>query len=212
MLSYDDCLGLSELTPEEIAAIAKHEYLPEIVALEMGWCLCGTPEGKRLIRCMILDDIEDARRRGDVQEAAALRLVLRHFDEAHPARQGVAEAHRPAGGAQDASGAPHEDGDHLAHALGLDTTAAPWVRERVDAYLTAMLHHFGLDRASVQKRFRAEMRMAEIRCATCTETGRCRRFLAGAAGSEAPSAFCPNAPLFKELRRHNMRYGPRRLP
>jgi hypothetical protein len=36
MLSYSDCVGLSELTPEEIAVIAQHEHLPDIVALEMG--------------------------------------------------------------------------------------------------------------------------------------------------------------------------------
>ena len=38
MLSYSDCVGLSELTPEEIAVIAQHEHLPDIVALEIGGC------------------------------------------------------------------------------------------------------------------------------------------------------------------------------
>ena len=205
MLSFDDCVGLSQLTTEEIAAIARHEHLPEIAALEMGWSLCGSPEGEQLIRRMILEDIEDARRRGEAQEAATLRLVLRHFEETHPDRQGSAEPCRLPGGTRDASAVRQEDGDHVAHALGLDTTTAPWVRERVDAYLTAMLRHFGLDRAAVQERFRAEMRMAEMRCASCTETGRCRRFLADAAEAEAPSAFCPNAPLLEELQRQALR-------
>ncbi len=88
MLSFDDCVGLSQLTTEEIAAIARHEHLPEIAALEMGWSLCGSPEGEQLIRRMILEDIEDARRRGEAQEAATLRLVLRHFEETHPGRPG----------------------------------------------------------------------------------------------------------------------------
>jgi hypothetical protein len=33
MLTYDDCLALSGLTTEEVAAIAAHEHVPEIVAL-----------------------------------------------------------------------------------------------------------------------------------------------------------------------------------
>ena len=50
MLSYADCVGLSELTPEEIAAIAGRLHVPEIVAVEMGACLCRTAKGKQLIR------------------------------------------------------------------------------------------------------------------------------------------------------------------
>jgi hypothetical protein len=79
------------------------------------------------------------------------------------------------------------------------------VRERVEAYLAAMLRHFGLDRASVRERYRSEMQSAEMGCATCTETGRCRRFLAGVEGSGPPSAFCPNAALFAELRERSPR-------
>jgi hypothetical protein len=50
MLSYVDCVGLSDLTPEEIAAIACRLHVPEIVAVEMGACLCRTPEGEHLIQ------------------------------------------------------------------------------------------------------------------------------------------------------------------
>ena len=32
MLSYEDCVGLSELTEEEIRAISEHEHIPEVVA------------------------------------------------------------------------------------------------------------------------------------------------------------------------------------
>jgi Family of unknown function (DUF6455) len=203
MLSFDDCVGLSQLTTEEIAAIARHEHLPEIAALEMGWSLCGSPEGEQLIRRMILEDIEDARRRGEAQEAATLRLVLRHFEETHPDRQ--PQRHLVPDGTRDASSDAQEDSGRLAHMLGLDTTTAPWLRERVAAYLTAMLCHFGLERASVEERFPSEMAVAEERCALCTETGRCRRFLADIVGADTSSTFCPNAPFFEELRRHDMR-------
>ena len=36
MLTYQDCVGLCELSEAEIRAIAEHEHLPEVVALELG--------------------------------------------------------------------------------------------------------------------------------------------------------------------------------
>jgi hypothetical protein len=40
-------LGLSELTPDEINAIARHKHVPEIVALVMGASLRLTEVGHR---------------------------------------------------------------------------------------------------------------------------------------------------------------------
>lgn len=87
MLSYEDCLALSELEEDEIDAIAEHENLPEMAALELGSYLVHSPEGVPMIKKMIVDDIEHARARGDLQHAAKLRLVLRHFIETHPQHQ-----------------------------------------------------------------------------------------------------------------------------
>jgi hypothetical protein len=200
MLTYNDCLGLSGLTPEEVAVLARHEHLPEIVALELGWSLCGTPEGKRRIRQMILDDIEEACRRGDPRAAARLGLALHHFLDAHLGRPtGAQEAAPPSPAAE----------EQVVQALGLDPEAVARVRERLDSYLAAMLQRFGLDQAA-QARFPTEMQVAAMCCATCTETGRCRRFLAGLAGAEAPSAFCPNAALFDELAPRREAEGPGR--
>ena len=187
MLTYNDCLGLSELTQEEVSTLARIKHLPEVVALELGWSLCRMPDGAQTIRRMILDDIEAACRRGDARAAAKLGLVLHHFLEEHHVRDTPAES--------------RAGGDHLAGALRLGPMAARWTRESVDTYMAGALHHFGLDRASARERFPTEMQAAEMCCAACTETRRCRRFLAGAAGAEAPSAFCPNAPLFAELGR-----------
>ena len=36
MLTIEDCIGLSGLTEDEIAAVAEHEHLPAMLALEMG--------------------------------------------------------------------------------------------------------------------------------------------------------------------------------
>ena len=63
MLSYDGCVGLSGLTPEESAGIARHLHVPEIVAVQMGACLCRTPEGRQLIRCVSGRAIEEDRAR-----------------------------------------------------------------------------------------------------------------------------------------------------
>lgn len=79
MLTYEDCVGMSELTAEEIDAIAEHEHVPAIVAVEMGRYLVTTPEGSLALKRIILDDIEAARARGDTLHAACLRLVLRDF-------------------------------------------------------------------------------------------------------------------------------------
>jgi len=86
MLSLEDCLALCELTEEEVLAIAEHEHLPEIVAAELGNYLIHRPRGEMAIRRMILDDIEDARRGGDIARVAKLKLVLKHFIATHPHR------------------------------------------------------------------------------------------------------------------------------
>jgi hypothetical protein len=83
MLTFEDCLGLCDLTEEEVAAIAEHEHIPEIVAIELGNYLIHTPDGVPAIKRIILDDIEAAKARGDMKHALALRLVLRHFVETH---------------------------------------------------------------------------------------------------------------------------------
>ena len=84
MLTYQDCLGLCDLTPEEIAAIAQHEHLPEIAAAELGQYLVHVPNGVPVIRRMILDDIAEASRRNNPLETARLKLVLLRFVTTHP--------------------------------------------------------------------------------------------------------------------------------
>jgi hypothetical protein len=93
------------------------------------------------------------------------------------------------------------DLERRVRALGADAVSARWIGRRVDAYLTAMLRRFGLNRARALQRYPLELMLAEVRCASCEEVGRCRRFLNEAPGApERPSAFCPNARLFRQLR------------
>jgi hypothetical protein len=86
MLTFEDCLALCELTEDEVDAIAEHEQLSETVAVELGSYLIQGPDGQLLIQRMIVDDIQAARRRGDVARAAHLKQTLRRFIEAHSQR------------------------------------------------------------------------------------------------------------------------------
>ncbi|MCW8906802.1 MAG: hypothetical protein OQL28_06105 [Sedimenticola sp.] len=84
MLTLEDCLGLCELDESEIMAIAEHEHVPEIVALEMAEYLVQLPDGDVVIRRMILDDIQHARENNQLAHAEVLESVLKHFIATHP--------------------------------------------------------------------------------------------------------------------------------
>jgi hypothetical protein len=86
MLTLQDCIALSDLTPEEIEAIAEDKHLPTIIAAELGAYLVHTGTGQRRIKAIIRDDIAQARTRGDFAHAARLKLVLQHFIKEHAHR------------------------------------------------------------------------------------------------------------------------------
>lgn len=84
MLTYDDCLALCGLDEEEVEAIAHHEHIPEIIALELGAYLVCHEGGEPCLKRMILDDIEEAEAAADLARVQRLRHVLRHFLQTHP--------------------------------------------------------------------------------------------------------------------------------
>jgi hypothetical protein len=84
MLTFEDCLGLCELTEQEVLAIAHHEHVPEMAALELGNYLVHAPGGEMRIKSIIRDDIDEARLRGHRAAELALKLVLRNFVLQHP--------------------------------------------------------------------------------------------------------------------------------
>ena len=75
MLTLQDCIELSDLTEEEVLAIAEHENIPEMVAVELGSYLVHSAAGEKRIKRMIVDDIEHARASGDIKHAALLKKV-----------------------------------------------------------------------------------------------------------------------------------------
>ena len=76
MLTWQDCVGLSDLTEEEIDAVAEHEHLPHLAALALAEYLVHCPDGCLRVKRMILDDIEAARQRHDHLHVLKLRLAL----------------------------------------------------------------------------------------------------------------------------------------
>jgi hypothetical protein len=85
MLTIQDCIELSELTEDEILAIAEHEHIPEMAAVELGHYLVQTPAGEQRIHAMIVDDIEAARHEGNFERVLTLKSCLRHFLQHHAA-------------------------------------------------------------------------------------------------------------------------------
>ena len=83
MLTLQDCIELSDLSEEEILAIAEHEHIPEMLAVEMGNYLVHTASGEKRIKRMIVDDIKHAQEAGDLKHVAVLKSVLKHFVAEH---------------------------------------------------------------------------------------------------------------------------------
>ncbi len=84
MISFEDCAALCGIDPEEIAAIAEHEHVPEIAAAALASYLLQQPDGEQAIRAMIVDDIQAALAQHKTNHAAALFMALRHFASEHP--------------------------------------------------------------------------------------------------------------------------------
>ena len=84
MITLDEVLSMTDLTPEEIGAIAEHEHLPEAAAAALGdWLMHCDTRGEIAVRDMIKDDIRAAIRKGDRQHAAELVHALSHFLSEH---------------------------------------------------------------------------------------------------------------------------------
>lgn len=84
MLTLEDCVALCGLTDEEVQAIAQHEHIPEIAAVELGNYLVNAPDGEQCIKAMIRDDLSHAWACGNRDRTLALKLVLRNFILQHP--------------------------------------------------------------------------------------------------------------------------------
>jgi len=80
-----DCIDMSELSAKEIAVIAEHERVPEIIAAELGCKLVQTPAGRMLLKNYIHDNL--VRARGARDRALLLPRVRLAFGELTPRRR-----------------------------------------------------------------------------------------------------------------------------
>lgn len=94
MLTFEDCLGLCQLTEDEILAIAEHEHITEMAALELGQYLVKSPEGVEMIGKMIVDDMEEAKRHDNRTRYLCLKAALKHFVDTHPDNPAAAAGKR----------------------------------------------------------------------------------------------------------------------
>ena len=83
MLTFEDTVGLSDLSEGEVLAIAEHEHTAPIIASGIGSFLMQH-HGEQVISQYILEDLTRAQRHGDYQHQADLMKVLTHFLEEHP--------------------------------------------------------------------------------------------------------------------------------
>ena len=72
------------LEPEEVAAICEHEQICEVQAAALASYLLHQAQGAGRIGTMIIEDIHEARSRGEVKHAAELVAVLDRFLDRYP--------------------------------------------------------------------------------------------------------------------------------
>ena len=84
MISLEDILDMTDLTRDEIEAIAEHEGLPGVNAAALADYMSHEHKGPQHIQQMICEDIRAALHRDDVAHARALYATLKHFMATHP--------------------------------------------------------------------------------------------------------------------------------
>ncbi|MCF8483238.1 MAG: hypothetical protein K9H25_22675 [Rhodospirillum sp.] len=84
MITLRDCLGLCDALPEEVAVVADHEHLPDLLAAEKAHAVLQADWGGPAMRQMIRDQAHIAARRGDARSLRALMALLEEAEVSHP--------------------------------------------------------------------------------------------------------------------------------
>lgn len=58
MLTLRDCIDFADMDAEELLAIARHEHLPDIVALEKAQTFLQEDWGAPAVRQMVMEEVE----------------------------------------------------------------------------------------------------------------------------------------------------------
>lgn len=90
MITLDDIEDITDLTRDEIAALAEHEHVGLMTATLLGDYLMHQHHGPARVQQMICDDIRTALHKGDLPHARGLFATLRDYMTEHPeAARGV---------------------------------------------------------------------------------------------------------------------------
>ena len=85
MVTPEEIVDMTDLTAEEVAAVAEHEHVSEIcAAAALADYLMHKLDGPRTIRRMIRQDMRDAFRAGNPAHARELYETLKQFVATHP--------------------------------------------------------------------------------------------------------------------------------
>jgi hypothetical protein len=84
MITLRDCLGLCDALPEEVAVVAAHEHLSDLLAAEKAHAVLQANWGGPALRQMIRDEAHVAARKGDLGALRALTTLLNQAEDVHP--------------------------------------------------------------------------------------------------------------------------------
>lgn len=84
MLTLKDCTELAGLTEREVEVIARHEHVPDIVALEKAVAFLEQEWGPPALRQMVLDELLHCLACGDRKKVNEAQEVLEEMFRAHP--------------------------------------------------------------------------------------------------------------------------------
>lgn len=84
MISIKDCLDYSDLTEDEVVAIAEHEHLPFGTAVQLACCLAQSQDGTEVLRCLLKNAVCDARNCGEEEALKLAQRAFKQFNANHP--------------------------------------------------------------------------------------------------------------------------------
>jgi hypothetical protein len=84
MISPEEIVGMTDLTEDEVAAVAEHEHTTDVLAAGLVEYLMHRHGGPQAINRMICEDIRAALHADDLAHARQLYAVLKHFIATHP--------------------------------------------------------------------------------------------------------------------------------
>ena len=84
MLTLNDCIALSDLLPEEIEEISRHEHLGFVPAIAKAHNLLNQPWGPPAIRQILHDNLNAALRTQQIERCGRAMETYQSFQARHP--------------------------------------------------------------------------------------------------------------------------------